>query len=1111
MLHLILGRAKSGKTAAVLEAIAGHVRRGEAPVVLIVPEQYSHEAERELLRVCGDGLSLCAEVLSFTRLYARVEAELGFGGRRTLDKGGRLLALARALTVTETRLHGLAAARRSAPMQTALMEAIDELKMGGVAPAALERTAAALAAEGEPLAEKLQDLALVCEAYDAVVARSGLDPMDRLTVLAGRIGESRLARGRIYIDGFTDFTAQQNAVLAALLRAGAEVTVCLSCEGLQEGHEIFEPSRRAALKLQKLARDADRDWDVTVRPPREGDGPLELLERELFAFGPVEADAGGRVTLRCAADLNAECEAAAQRCLELAQSGGCRWRDIALCARDMERYCSTLEGAFARYGVPLYLARRSALLSKPLPSLITGAYACVCRGWDYEDVMAYCKTGLAGLSGPECDTLEDYAFLWTLHGRAWSQDEDWALHPAGFGLDFSEEDRLALRDLNALRRRAMAPLWLLRARGTAATTAAQQAAALADYFQALSLPEQLERRATELEDLGMAQEAAEYAQLWDIVTGALRQCVAILGDTEMGQEDFGALFALVLSAYDLGSIPLSLDKVSAGDMERVRSRHVKHLIVLGCDSETLPRSEAPGGLFSDRDREALNAAGLELGDTAEGRLRREFALIYNCLTLPAESLCLSWCSAGGEAGQSAPSFVLRRCESIFRLPIETVDLRVCRSWAPGPARELAAMAGRETAGALHRAARRWFEAKGEGEALRRLEIAANLGRGSLSRRAVRALYGPRPRLSASRVEKLSDCAFAFFMRYGLLAKPRQPAGFKPPEKGSFLHDILEHVARDVQARGGFAAVERAEVEALCDEHVARYVHEKLFDFRQKNARFVYLFRRLTREVRAIVADMAEELRRSDFVPLDFELDFGDRGAFPPLELGEGEDTLVLTGVADRVDGWSHDGKLYLRVVDYKTGHKKFSLSDVWYGMGLQMLLYLFALEREGAARYGGEIVPAGVLYVPARDELIQSGSRLTPEKILEEKAKRLNRSGLLLNDPAVLEAMEHGDRPRYLPVKYNRLDEGSLASAERLGVLSRHVDKTLRALAATLQRGSIEADPWFRSQTENACRYCDWAEACHFDERRDRRRCLVSMKTEEVWQKLEEGGADHGL
>ena len=529
MLHLILGRAKSGKTAAVLEAIAGHVRRGEAPVVLIVPEQYSHEAERELLRVCGDGLSLCAEVLSFTRLYARVEAELGFGGRRALDKGGRLLALARALTVTETRLHGMAAARRSAPMQTALLEAIDELKMGGVAPAALERTAAALAAEGEPLAEKLRDLALVCEAYDAVVARSGLDPMDRLTVLAERIGESRLARGRIYIDGFTDFTAQQNAVLAALLRAGAEVTVCLSCEGLQEGHEIFEPSRRAALKLQKLARDADRDWDVTVRPPRGGAGPLELLERELFAFGPVEADAGGRVTLRCAADLNAECEAAAQRCLELAQSGGCRWRDIALCARDMERYCSTLEGAFARYGVPLYLARRSALLSKPLPSLITGAYACVCRGWDYEDVMAYCKTGLAGLSGPECDTLEDFAFLWTLHGRAWSQDEDWALHPAGFGLDFTEEDRAALRELNALRRRAMAPLWLLRARGTAATTAAQQAAALADYFEALALPEQLERRATELEDLGMAQEATEYAsRIGNIVTGAvILYCKAI--------------------------------------------------------------------------------------------------------------------------------------------------------------------------------------------------------------------------------------------------------------------------------------------------------------------------------------------------------------------------------------------------------------------------------------------------------------------------------------------------------------------------------------------------------------------------------------------------------
>jgi ATP-dependent helicase/nuclease subunit B len=311
--------------------------------------------------------------------------------------------------------------------------------------------------------------------------------------------------------------------------------------------------------------------------------------------------------------------------------------------------------------------------------------------------------------------------------------------------------------------------------------------------------------------------------------------------------------------------------------------------------------------------------------------------------------------------------------------------------------------------------------------------------------------------------------------------------------------------------GGFARVNQEQVEALCEKYVGQYVSEVLNDFRDKSARFIYLFRRLTGNVVRVVSDMVAELSRSDFKPLDFELDFG-RAGFPPVELGEGEDALTLTGIADRVDGYLHDGKLYIRVVDYKTGWKKFSLSDVWYGMGLQMLLYLFALQKNGSERYGREIVPAGVLYVPARDVLVSAKADMTQEEILSEKAKSLRRSGLLLNDDAVLRAMEHGDSPRYIPVtlKNGAYSGDALASAERLGELSRHIDHTLRELSGQLRRGSIAADPYFRSQTDTACALCDYRAACHFDEEQDCRRYLAKLKPAQVWKKLE-GGEDNGL
>lgn len=1106
MLKLILGRAKSGKTAYLMEQIHARVKAREGGGVLLVPEQYSHEAETALLGVCGDALSLYAEVLSFTRLAARVEAELGFGGRKTLDPGGRLLCLARALDAVGSRLKVFGAARRLPAMQEALLRAIDECKTGCVSAEDLRALPA-----GEALGEKLGDLALVLEAYEAVAARSGLDPVDRLSFLAEKLPESAYAAGTYFIDGFTDFTAQERRVIEALLRGGAEVAVCLSCPGFEEGHEIFEPSRRAAVRLRDLAEALGEAWEIALPPDAEtASAPMEFLERELFAFGDARygEKAAGSVTLLRAADVAEECEAAAAKCVALARETGCRWRDIAVAARDYELYRGALDYACARYGVPLYAAKKSDVLSKPLPALIAAAYAAVTRGWEYDDVFAYLKTGLAGLSLAETDALENYAFLWSLRGNAFAKDEDWTPHPDGFAREYDGESRERLARINALRRRAMGPLWALAERGAAASDAAGQARALADFFDALDLPEQLERRATELKTLGMTQDAAEYVQLWDVTVGALEQCAAVLGDAEADTEMFGQLFCLVLSAYEVGSIPLSLDKVSAGDMGRMRRRNIKHLIVLGCDSDTLPRAAPETGVFTDEDREALRAAGLELGDDAEARLSREFALLYNCVTLPSETLTMSYSLAGKEGAQALPAFVVTRAEQIFDIQTRPVELAACRLNAAGPAFELAAGALHPFHRAENDAAKRWFEEHGGADALRTLESAARLTRGRLSRSAVRALYGPRPRLSASRIDALSGCSFAYFLQYGLKAKPRQAAEFAPPEIGSFMHYVLENVAREVSASGGFAKAEEQTVEALCDKYVERYVHEKLWDFRQKSPRFVYLFRRLTKSVRAVVADMAAELRRSDFQPLDFELNFGDRAAFPPIELGEGESALTLTGVADRVDGWLHGGKLYLRVVDYKTGRKAFSLSDVWYGMGLQMLLYLFALERSGKERYGAEIVPAGVLYVPARDVLLSARAGMTEEEIVAEKAKQLKRSGLLLDDPAVLAAMERGETPRYLPVTFkNGVPTGdALAGAERFGLLSRHIDETLRALSKELRGGSIAADPWFRTQTENACRYCDYAEACHFNETDDHIRYMTKLKPAEVWNQLEEGG-----
>ena len=1105
MLTLLLGPAGTGKTAFVMDQIRQAVSEGSGGRILLVPEQYSHEAERELCARCGDSLSLYAEVFSFTGLARRLQQELGGGARKLLDKGGRLLCMTMALSALGPRLKVYTGARRRAELQLLLLRALDELKSACVGPEQLARAAEQCSGA---LQQKLEDLSLITQAYDAVTAQGHLDPADRLSILADQIARSDFdEKTHVYVDGFIDFTYQELNVLEALLRKGVEMTVCLTADGLHGTEEIFALSRISAHRLMAGAEALGIPVKVREMAAGEGKNPaLRFFSQQMLRYEKCSWTGDpAPIRLLLAQSPEEECEAAAARVLELVREQGCRWREIAVAVRGFESYRAALETAFRQYGVPLFVARRSEVLSRPVPALISLAYEIVEGGWELDDVLSYLRTGLLDLTAEDADLLGGYLFLWQLRGSAWEKDRDWNQHPQGYGVPETEESRETLKRINELRRQVSDPLLHFAHRSGLAGTAKGQAAALAGLLEELRLPEQLEKRSKMLEAEDRLELAGEYSQLWELTVSALEQCATILGDTEMDRETFGRLFLLMLSQYDIGLIPVALDRVNAGDFDRMRRRNIKHLIVLGCSDDRLPPAAEGTGVFSDEERERLQELSIDLG-SGDGELWREFSLIYHCLTLPSESLCLIAPLRNGEGSPVQPAFVYQRARSLFGLVPETLQAADLRLNARDPALTLAAAAFRE-GGSQARAAAAYFLRR-EPERFSRLQIAARMTRGQLSPQAVERLYGRQLRLSASRIDRFASCKFAYFCQYGLKAKPHEPARFSAPEIGTFYHYLLENTAREVAGMGGFGQVGDEELERICDRYIQQYVHEELNDFREKTPRFLYLFHRICRDARQVVLDTAQELRRSEFEPLDFELDFSKAQDIRPLELGEGQERLALTGIADRVDGWVHENKLYLRVVDYKTGHKQFSLSDVWYGQGLQMLLYLFALEADGERRYGREIVPAGVMYVPAKSPILSIKRNVPDEEIAKERAKQLRRSGLVLDEPPVLEAWEKGEEKRYIPVKLRSSpgSTNSLASAERLGRLDRHIRESLKEMASELRRGDISADPWYRSQQENACLTCPYQDACFFSDGENGESCrrLPPLKDEQVWENLEQ-------
>ena len=1099
MLNLLRARAGRDIRGELLERMGRSDARRR---LLIVPEQFSHESERAMCAVLGGGASMSCEVLSFTRLAGRLTDAAGGGAAPMLDPGGRMLLMYAALRRVADALTTYRAPSRKPAFLTGLLATVDECRSYRVEPEALMAAGEEL---GGRQGDKLKDLGLIYAAYRGLEAQGAADPRGRLDRLAVQLEGTRWGAGMaFYVYGFTDFTPQEERVLSALMAQG-ELTVALVCGGEDDPSGIFQPALRCAGRLARLAKaGAVPVREEILDRPLARCPSLAFLEENLFGEGPGQAWAGECAVVRvAAASPRQEVEWCAAEILRLLREENCRCRDIAVCARRLDGYGELVESVFARYGVPVFLSAMEDVLEKPVLALVTSALAAAGSDYPYEELFRYLKTGLTGITEEERDLLENYVLTWDLKGPAWTRQKPWDMHPEGYGREFTPADTALVAWLDGLRRRVIAPLEALR-RGTD-KTGRGRALALYQLLEDIDLPTRLGQRADSLDRRGERTAAAQYRQLWDILAGGLEQCALLLGDTELELEEFSRLFSLVLSQYDVGAIPVSLDAVTVGDAPRMAHKEVKALFLLGADSGAIPDCAVSPGLFTDQDRDALSAMEVELAPRQEDKLRREMTIAYETCCRPSQRLYVSY-SAGEGDNQRTPCFLWARLGALFPdAPVRDGGDPLARLSAPDAALELAGSSP-AVAEALKRV-------PGLSDRVERIQDAAGWRRGRLSRPVVDALFGPVVPMSATKLDLVNSCHFGYFLRFGLDAKPRQRAAFRAAEYGTFVHDVLERTLRAAREEGTPLDDVRA-VERLSQAAAERYEREVLSNLEGEPARFRVLFQRMKGAALAVARSVCAELAVSDFTPAAFELGFGPGKDLPPVEVEQGV-RLRLTGYVDRVDQWLHEGKRYVRVVDYKTGKKSFDFADVADGRGLQMLLYLFALRREGKGLLGPEeTVPAGVLYVPARTPLVDGERDMSDGEIQRARDRLLRRQGLVLDDPDVLSAMERpAGEYRFLPVGTGRGGGDSLVTPAQMEALDGYITAALRAAAGELAAGNIDADPYWQGADKNPCRWCDYKAACHFEEGcGDRRRFRRGLRAAQFWEwmdRWEEDGGGH--
>lgn len=1098
MLHFILGRAGSGKTTHVHTLLEDFVRAGRQDLILLVPEQYSFHSERAMLERLGEKDAGSVDVLSFSRLAHSVFRIFGGKSGRPIDDAGRAILMSLALDGVGDSLEVYARHRQSPAVISEMLGLGIELKQGAVAPA--EMMAVSDGMQDCLLKKKTREIALVLSAYEALVANSFFDGQDELTNLYDTLLDHAFFAGKVVaIDAFRGFTGQELKIIERILAQAESVYITLCADSLysQAGDTgVFAHTKRTANQIMELAKKQGVPVAKPLLLPEEGTpgkiapgdarykrDALTALEAGLYNPEAVAyEEATDAVTLTAAGDIISECEFVALTVKRLLREEGLRCRDIAVIARTAETYEAPLKSALKKCEVPVFIDKRQPVVTQPLIVLVRSAAEIAANGFSLDAVMRCLKTGLAGFAVEDVSMLENYALLWNINGNRWLRD--WDAHPGGYGSELMEADKAVLKSLNILREQVTAPLSKLR--GSFENAHGQSAAmAIFEYLKDIDAGQNLKNLAIALEDEGEPVLALEQERLWDDLMEVLDSVAAALKDKKLTAKRFRELFDLVIATRSLGSIPQGLDEITIGSAGRIRTASPKVVFVVGANEGVFPRTPVSSGILNDLERQALIDLGLKVADPAEFKIIEERFIAYTALCSASDKLFISYARKDLAGAALSASELVAQIKRIIPdcVKKDTADIPDL-DYVEGvrPAFELTAKLWSKGDG-LYTTLREYFNNREDYKSkLEAFDRAVDLKPFAIRDKETAAgLFGKNMLISASRVENFYKCAFSYFCKYGLKAEPRKVAELDPMQKGTILHYVLQHLLEKYPGKQITTLTKEqrlAEIKAIMDA----YAQEKMGGMQEKAKRFEYLYNRLAAILAEVVNRLVKELENSSFEPVNFELEIDIDGDIPLYEIMlENGGVLKIKGSVDRVDVMIKDGKSFVRVVDYKSSGKKFVLSETLEGLNMQMLIYLFAIWHNGEALYG-DVVPAGVLYMPANAPAANLGRNASLEEIEAEKTKNSRMSGMLLNSMDVVIGMEKDGEGIFIPAKLkNDALEGSLITIDEMAKLKTRVDGMIGKMAQSLHRGEIPAYPAATDLRYPACVYCDYGAVCGRD------------------------------
>ncbi len=1090
MLRIIRGRAGSGKTCFILDEL-----KNKENSLYIVPEQFSFSAEKKVIEKLGYAGLGGTEILSFKRLCYRINSKKT-DERSRIDSVSQIMILDYLTKKNADKLSLFGGSAKKNSIASLCQNLISIFKRYSLTPIDLKNAKEQV--ENPILKMKLSDSELIYREYNEFLGKNMLSTEDDLTILKENIEEGLFIYENVYIDQFTSFTPQEYAVIEAMCKKGVFVTISL-CTGESEVFSITSDTLKRLLKIG--------DFSIT-----EIEGAMKSSKEDIKYMEKVLSDKNSlpyekkpeNIKLFRAKDRFFEVEALCREITYLVCEKGYKYSSIAVILRDVGEYESLLERVFDRFNIPIFIDRKTPLSSHSSAYALLCAIEVLTSGFSLDSVVSYAKTGLSKISMEDADFFENFCLQTGVKPWDLKDEERFLKREKMYKPLYSKKSEEDSEKLKEIREKLINPLLELDKNLKDGGKGQDIAKAFYDFIFQSEMEEKIKNDVQILLDIGEVSLSQSEKRVYDLLIETLNSFSAAFYDVTLTKSEVLECFKSGLSEKEVGIIPDFENAVTVGSIDRVKGSDARAVFIIGANDGAFPKTAQSEGIFDDIDIEDIKKTGLNMPPTSRENAKNEELLMYNALCSAQEFLYVSYPVSNSDGSPLRESVMVSVLTDNFKKlkPInEETDLLPI-DYVSGKDATLETMVrflSKDSENHTFREVLSIYEEE-DREKLIDFYKAKNIDTtdAKISEEICEELFKNGLYTSVSRLESYRRCPFSYFAKYVLGLKPREVFDFKESDVGSFLHDFTDALCKEIGlSKESWQSITQEEMkekaEKLFESFTSRISSEAL----KNSSRLVYTLMRLKNCAVSSASLLLEHIQRGQFEPLGYEIEFSNNGDFKPLTVNVGGKKITLSGRIDRADRLKTEEGEFVRIVDYKSGNKKFDLGEVYFGLNLQLAVYLTTLcENEGYK-------PAAMLYFRFDSPSISLDIDSSEEEYQKEKHNALKMDGLVLNDEKILTAMDN-DITKDLPIIPAAVtDKGvkgkNAITNEQFQNLFERTKKCVRELSKGIFSGNFDVFP-----TEGACEYCEFLSLCQFDA--GMKKCRInknpSFKDSELWDKM---------